>query len=53
MLNTNRRLKSIYGNRAGLKINATDEGYAVSFVIPERWIESTDDRLIIMEKNLN
>ncbi|TRX53080.1 hypothetical protein FNH22_21465 [Fulvivirga sp. M361] len=32
--NTDKRLKSIYGNNAGLHINAKMDGYMVSFTIP-------------------
>ncbi len=48
--NTDRRLKSIYGPAAGLNIQARDDGYSVSFTIPNKWIERRNDKLVIMEK---
>ena len=52
MENTDRRLKSIYGKSAKLNVTAGEDGYSVSFVVPQRWIESRDDRLILMENDL-
>ncbi|MEJ2003976.1 MAG: hypothetical protein P8X57_03210 [Cyclobacteriaceae bacterium] len=48
--NTDRRLQSIYGHVAGLNIQARDDGYSVSFTIPNKWIVRRDDKLVIMEK---
>jgi sensor histidine kinase YesM len=48
--NTNRRLQSIYGRAAGLNIQARDDGYSVSFTIPNKWIVRKENKLVIMEK---
>ncbi|MEJ2006363.1 MAG: hypothetical protein P8X57_15685, partial [Cyclobacteriaceae bacterium] len=48
--NTNRRLQSIYGRVAGLNIQAREDGYSVSFTIPNKWIVRKEDKLVIMEK---
>jgi len=43
MRNTDMRLKTYYGPSAGLSVNASDSGYAVSFCIPV--LESTEKPL--------
>lgn len=51
--NTDKRLQSIYGKTAGLQVKATEEGYSVSFTIPNKWVKQEDDQLIILEKNVS
>ncbi len=51
--NTDKRLQSIYGKTAGLQVKATEQGYSVSFTIPNKWVKQEEDRLIILEKKVS
>jgi sensor histidine kinase YesM len=51
--NTDKRLQSIYGKTASLQVKATEQGYSVSFTIPNKWVKQEDDRLIILEKKVS
>jgi sensor histidine kinase YesM len=49
--NTDKRLQSIYGKTAGLQVKATEDGYSVSFTIPNKWVKQEEDRLVILENS--
>lgn len=49
--NSDKRLTSIYGYRAGLKVHARDDGYTVSFTLPlGNIIEERENKEAIMAK---
>lgn len=50
--NTDKRLQSIYGKTAGLQVKASEDGYSVSFTIPNKWMKEEDDRLVLLEKKV-
>ncbi|MDH5380143.1 MAG: histidine kinase [Cyclobacteriaceae bacterium] len=43
--NTDKRLKSFFGFTAGLHIDSSEDGYVVSFVLPEKYKNKIEDKM--------